>query len=118
MGELRHSVIRVVRSSTNEVDRRGRPRREQELPCRLHIGGQTYAGQVVDLSEAGAGVRATADVRPGVRGTLAIDAIGFPLALVVKRNQDAVVGVEFALDDATAARLRQTLTRLVSLSAA
>jgi hypothetical protein len=39
---------------------------------------------------------------PGSHGTLAIDAVGAPLAFVVKRNEDGVLGGEFALDVSSA----------------
>jgi methyl-accepting chemotaxis protein len=109
MEDLRHSVIRVVRTSTTEVNRRAHPRLEKDLPCRLTAGGQTCAGQLLDLSESGARVRGGSDVRAGARGTLAIDGVDYALACVVDRSEDGVLGLEFALDEATAARLRETL---------
>ena len=39
--ELRHSVIRVVRTSTAEVDRRNHEDRAVDLACRLSVAGQT-----------------------------------------------------------------------------
>ena len=38
--ELRHSVIRVVRTSTDEVDRRRSVRHSVDLPCTLTFAGQ------------------------------------------------------------------------------
>ena len=40
MGDLRHAVIRVVRTSTIEVDRRATLRYQVDLPCRLNVPGQ------------------------------------------------------------------------------
>jgi methyl-accepting chemotaxis protein len=112
MEELRHSVIRVVRSSTIDVDRRGSARLEREIPCRVSAGGQTYAAQIIDLSESGARVRGASKLRAGDRGTLALDAVGAPLAFVVKRSEDGLLGLEFALDEATTGKLHDALGRL------
>jgi len=38
--ELRHSVIRVVRTSTVEIDRRQARRYQLNLPCRLEIAAE------------------------------------------------------------------------------
>ena len=53
-------MIRVVRTSTAEVDRRTSERRRVDLPCRITIDQRTQPGRVVDLSETGAQVRAYA----------------------------------------------------------
>jgi methyl-accepting chemotaxis protein len=41
MEDLRHSVIRSVRTATAEVNRRGDLRLEKDLPCKLTVGGQS-----------------------------------------------------------------------------
>jgi methyl-accepting chemotaxis protein len=118
MEDLRHSVIRAVRGSTADVDRRNSPRLERDIPCRLTAAGQTFAGQVIDLSETGARVRGASGLRAGDRGSLVIDAVSHPLAFVVKRSEDGVLGVAFALDEATAGKLRDALERSGQLRAA
>jgi hypothetical protein len=57
-------------------------------------------------------------LRAGDRGTLAIDAVGDPLAFVVKRSEDGVLGLAFALDEAPAGKLREALRRSGQLRAA
>ena len=54
VAELRHSIIRVVRTSTSEVDRRVEQRLPVDSPCRLSIGGVWSTAMVVDLSAHGA----------------------------------------------------------------
>jgi len=118
MGELRHSVIRVVRTSTAEVDRRGNPRRTIDLACRLMIGGQNYTAQVVDLSETGARVHGAPESQPGLRGTLALGGVDYSLPFIVRRSEHGALGLEFALDNATAAAFSETLGRLSQRRAA
>jgi hypothetical protein len=112
MEELRHSVIRTVRTSAIQVDRRGSARLGIDLACRVMIGGQAHRAQVVDLSGAGARVRGAPAFQAGIAGTLAIDGVGYPLPFIVTRSLDDTLGLAFALDKATEAKLRETLGRL------
>ena len=109
--QLRHSVIRVVRTSTAEVDRRAGQRREIDQPCRLTIDGQTHSGQLVDLSDGGAHVRGAPVLRVGSHGILEIDRVGFPLPFIVRPTEDDSLHLAFELDAATAARLSTTSVR-------
>ena len=62
--ELRHSVIRVVRTSTVEIDRRQARRYQLDLPCRLELaGGGVHAARVADLSDGGAMIEAAPKCR-------------------------------------------------------
>ncbi len=54
MAELRHAVIKVVRTSADEVNRRDSPRYPVDLPCRLSAAGVVQAARLIDLSETGA----------------------------------------------------------------
>ncbi len=117
--DLRHAVIRIVRTSAPEADRRGSQRWRVDLPCRLTVGDQTLEARVTDLSATGAAV--CGDVPPlgiGCRGVLSIDALGFPLPAVVRRSEAGVLGLTLALDAAADARLRARLAVLVEPHAA
>jgi methyl-accepting chemotaxis protein len=116
--DLRHSVIRVVRTSTTEVDRRSSPRYLVSLPCRVTAGGQTSRAQVADLSDTGAQLRDAQTLVAGSRGILDIDGVGFPLPFVVKLSERGVLRMEFALDEATAAKFSGTAARLARPNAA
>ncbi len=116
--QLRHAVIRVVRTSTAEVDRRANPRYVVELPCRLAIGGQTYAAVVADLSDTGAHVRGPFASEVGQTGTLEIAAVGFPLPFVVKASEIDSLRVMLSLDPAMAAEFGGMAERLARKQAA
>jgi methyl-accepting chemotaxis protein len=118
MEDLRHSVIRVVRTSTPEVDRRISARHPMDRAGRLTIGGQTYDARVADLSSTGARVRDVPALQPGLRGTLAIDGVGLPLPLIVRRGGDNALGLEFILDKETGTKFSAMLGRLGQLRAA
>jgi methyl-accepting chemotaxis protein len=110
--ELRHSVIRAVRTSTKEVDRRGGARFDVDLGCRLSVEGRTYDARVADLSDTGAHLRGAPVLRPGVRGSLDIDGVGFSLPITVRFGEADSLRLSFELDGATAVRFRGTPERL------
>jgi methyl-accepting chemotaxis protein len=112
IGELRHSVIRVVRTSTTEVDRRQAERFPVDLPCPLSIAGQSSTARVTDMSMHGAYIRSGSIVPVGTRGTLTADSIGFPLQFTVRATENDGLRLMFELDVATAARLAPNLERL------
>ena len=66
VAELRHAVIRVVRTSTTDVDRRQAERRLVDLPCRLSAAGDVRDVRLVDLSQTGARTAWRAGVAAGL----------------------------------------------------
>ncbi len=111
MEELRHSVIRVVRTATPEVDRRTSPRHPVDLPCGVTVAGQTHSARVIDLSDNGACIRGGPPMQTGRTGTLDVHGVGMPLPFTVKRNDGDGVHVEFTLDAASAAKFKGTPER-------
>ncbi len=73
VAELRHAVIRVVRTSSSDVDRRRAERHPVDLPCRFSAAGNTCDARLVDLSETGARLHGAPALSPGSRGTLSLD---------------------------------------------
>jgi methyl-accepting chemotaxis protein len=116
--ELRHSVIRAVRTSTTEVDRRAGTRFDVDLACRLTVGGRTYGARVADLSDTGAHLRGAPALQVGSRGALDLDGVGFPLPFMVRLGEEDSLRLSFELDEATAARFNGTPERLAQRRAA
>jgi methyl-accepting chemotaxis protein len=116
VGDLRHAVIRVVRTSTTEMDRRRAVRHQVDLPCRLSIPGRTSrSARITDLSEGGARISAVPLLPLGARGDLHLDSIGFPLPFVVRSVDDDSLRVMFELDEVKAAKV-ETIAERLSLS--
>jgi len=115
---LRHSVIRVVRSSTTEMDRRHERRYPEDLACRLVIAGQTYNASINDLSEHGGQVVGGPTVPEGTRGSLTVTGFDMPLPFNVRAAADGQLHVLFELDAATAAKFRSMPERLTVQRAA
>ncbi len=105
MGELRHSVIRVVRTSTADVNRRLSIRARIDLPCRLRIPGQaTQSGRIADISKGGAKVRGAPPLAAGTRGELCLDGANLELPFTVRASEADELHLAFELDTGLATK--------------
>jgi len=119
VSELRRTVMRVIRTSTTEVDRRTSPRYAVDLPCRLTVTGHgVLNARVIDLSEGGARIQGAAALPIGARGTLELDGVRPALPFTVRDADGLMLGVTFELDLTATAGLRPVLERLASRPAA
>ncbi|MGD0432600.1 MAG: methyl-accepting chemotaxis protein, partial [Acetobacteraceae bacterium] len=112
---LKQGVNRAVRTSTDEVDRRGSIRQLVDLPCRVSVPGHPpFDARVSDISEGGACVRGGPALTAGVGGSLGLDEVGFPVPFMVRSRNDDELHVAFALDPAALATFRLFLQRLAA----
>ncbi len=119
VSDLRRTVMRVIRTSTAEVDRRASRRYEVDLPCRLTVTGHgVLNARAVNLSEGGARIQGAAAVPVGARGTLGLDGVGTALPFAVREADGSMLGITFELDQPATAALRSALERLPSRRAA
>ena len=112
MAELRNAVIRAVRTSATEVDRRAAPRQVLNEACRISMTGQAdHAGTLRDLAEGGARIAGGPALPPGARGVLHLPAAGLALGFVVRGGTADLLHVAFtdpvAADSGLAAYLHQ-----------
>ncbi len=113
VGVLKQAVVRVVRTSTPEVNRRRSERQLVDLPCQLSVPGQaTLAARMTDLSEHGACFHGGPSLPAGASGTLAVDAFGFPVPFTVRSCLGDELHVGFALDAAATGKLAAFISRL------
>ena len=119
MDELRHTVIRVVRTSTGEVNRRQHERYPVNLGCRVSVaGGGRCVLRVDNLSADGAALSGDPRLAVGTRGTLELDGIAMTLPFIVRSADDRTMHLAFELAAASTAKLAETLGRLASQRAA
>jgi ABC-type transporter Mla subunit MlaD len=119
VSELRHAVIRAVRNSTPEVDRRAGRRYAVDRACRLVLpGGVVSLGRIIDLSEGGARVAVSASLEVGQRGALGLDGIPGILEFTVLSLEAGSIRLAFELDADGATRLRAVLEGLERREAA
>jgi methyl-accepting chemotaxis protein len=111
--ELKHSLIRVVRTSTAEVNRREHVRYNVDLACRLTIGGLgVHSARVTDLSAGGTAVARAPALQPGTRGTIEVDRVQMKLPFIVLSGDSEMVRLNFELNAADVAKFEQMLERL------
>ncbi len=113
---LGRSVIRVVRTSTTEVDRRACPRHSVDRPCRVQTGGASQEARLADLSEGGAGIHGGPHLASGERGFLELPGINVPIGFVVVAAEADALHVRFEQD--VASTVRAYLERLDQRKAA
>ncbi len=113
VAELKHALIRVVRTSTAEVDRRESTRYPVKLACRVSVAGQGVQNvQVDDLSRGGVSIRGGTALPVGTRGKVEIDRIGMLLPFVVRSADSEALRVAFELDAEEADKLAQMIEHL------
>jgi len=110
---LRHAIIRVVRTSTSDVDRRQAARQPVDLACRLMVAGEMRSARVADLSASGAHLCDAPVLRVGARGTMSLDGVAGAVAFVVRDVDDrGGLHVAFEADDAVRRALEALLAGL------
>jgi methyl-accepting chemotaxis protein len=111
---LRRSVNSVVRTSTEEVNRRSQERILVDLPARLDLPGRPgLQVRLRDISTGGAQLFGVGDITAGTSGRLMLE--GVELAVRCRASTDATsTGVIFAEDPATTGHVTSLVTRLAS----
>ncbi|HEY0184903.1 MAG TPA: methyl-accepting chemotaxis protein, partial [Rhodopila sp.] len=119
VGELKASVIQVVRTSAAEVDRRLDKRHRLDAGCRLQVAGAApRAGRIMNISRGGAAVSGTGPLPVGMHGTLEVDGLDMTVPFVVRETDDKAAHLSIALNPEEADRFAKNLDRLVARNAA
>jgi methyl-accepting chemotaxis protein len=119
VGDFRTAVIRIARTSTEEVDRRqfARVAVDQAVDASF-AGGPPRAAMLRDLSEGGARIGGVPSVATGTHGTLRVQGLAQALPFTVLGTDGEDIRVGFQPDEAKLAALRTLLQRLTSRPAA
>ena len=88
MDELRHSVVRVVRTATTEVDRRASRRRPCLVEATVSHEGQSEVGTLHDISERGCYVVSKLRCPVGCQVNVALSGLGKRLQCTVREQAD------------------------------
>jgi len=93
---LREILVRVVRTSTQDANRRKFPRFAIQSTVEIaDAAGARVSGTLVDASEGGAHVRTERDMRAGERGTLRFDGLAQTLQFAVRERVNGQLHLEF-----------------------
>jgi methyl-accepting chemotaxis protein len=114
VADLRSVLVRVVRTSTDDVNRRRHPRRSLRKACRIMAGSVSFDAEMVDISEAGIGIVTHGQLIAGqeVRISFGSDGRMVTAKVVAKVGQDKA-GMLLA-DDAETKAATSFLLKLAS----
>ena len=119
--DLGQVVVRIVRSSTGDVDRRHFRRVSADISVEIRLnGGAPQPVRIADLSEAGARLLGSAGAAPGMSGILLPGWMGWTEALpfTVMRGDPDGFGIRFQVTDTVRDALRALAEKLASRPAA
>ncbi len=112
IAELRRVLVRVVRTSTSDADRRRQPRYRVDEPCMVTIGGRSQAARVLDLSASGAKIGGLEGMAAAGRGTLRLDRHGAQVSFDIRDLDAGAARVAFAEVDPQLGSFRTVVDRL------
>ena len=100
VADLKRTVVRAVRTSTPQVDRRGSERHIANFPCHVQLDGLGSIGtRTVNLSDGGARVLCHLQVPLDTHGTLRLSGVLEPLPFVVRRIHADGLGIHLILSE-------------------
>jgi methyl-accepting chemotaxis protein len=118
VGDLARSLVRIVRTSTEEIERRSAARLPWDAPGRIEGAGGSSAVTVIDLSRGGAMIGGATALRPGTRVTLHLSGTGLAIPAEVVAAEEDRARLLFLPDPAAEAALGRLLERQPSAAAA
>jgi methyl-accepting chemotaxis protein len=112
---LRSVLVRAVRTSADDTDRRKYPRYSMTVQAEiLDVSSKRLTGELVDISEAGAKLSFSSGMLTGEKGYLRLDGLSLPLPFMVRARQDEMLHVEFELTEAQHVIYRQWFNQRVA----
>lgn len=117
INRLHQVLVRVIRTSHEEVNRRGGVRYDLGRPGSLSIAGQSYAVTVDNVSESGvmvSGLSLAVSFAPGTKVEITISGVSASLAVLVVSAGRGVVHGKFDLSADTGAKWRLEFVRLIA----
>ncbi|MES1149163.1 MAG: methyl-accepting chemotaxis protein, partial [Bradyrhizobium guangdongense] len=112
LSSLQSVLIRTVRNSATEVDRRSSKRYPSDLEVAVSNSRQAvHMTRLVDLSEGGAWIRCAPQINVGETGTLRIKGLATALPFSVRTLDGEAAHVAFQLGDGEKAELADWIAR-------
>lgn len=110
IGGLREILVRVVRTSTGDANRRGAPRFPMADTVEVLDGSnRAQLGKLIDVSETGAHIGCKAESVSGQEGAIKVAGILAPLPFVIRGRNAESINVEFKMPEPLALSYRQWL---------
>jgi aerotaxis receptor len=103
IADLRTGIIRIIRTTTTDAERRSSKRVAVVAPCVVLADGVEHTAQLIDLSETGARLFAPVHLPAGSQATLRLGGADSVARFTVHEiYRDGSIGVAFAGDDVSA----------------
>jgi aerotaxis receptor len=112
--ELRRVLVRVVRTSTAEANRRRMVRYKVDEPCSVEIGSDRRTAKLRDLSEGGAMIAGVAETRAGMTGVLILERCGVRIGFTILGADQGTLHVTFTQEDAGDPRFRTAFATITA----
>jgi ABC-type transporter Mla subunit MlaD len=98
LSSLQAILVKVVRTSTEEADRRRWPRVESNLPIQVNCRGRMQPNAMLaDISEGGAWIRGVPELQIGETGIMTVQGFEPKLPFTVRSQSPEAIHVEFDL---------------------
>jgi methyl-accepting chemotaxis protein len=105
---LRETLVRVVRTSTADANRRMSTRHAVSLYCEISDrSGRKHEGELLDISETGASIRCNPEMARGEIGALKVQGFAAALPFVVRDRRGDSLHVELQMSEPLAISYRQ-----------
>lgn len=111
MRELRHALVQAVRTSTEDVDRRGATRLALDLAVSLRAEGRVVPARLVSLSASGAALEGAPPLAPGAALALRLPDGGAEVGGTVVCMEEGVLRLAFAPPGLPSARFEAIAAR-------
>jgi len=96
---LRGALVRTVRASTEEADRRSEQRFEIRRPAEVTTAaGKRAAAEVVNISKGGATVVSDCRIEVGATGILRIEGLALDLTFEARGRDQRTLNIEFTME--------------------
>jgi methyl-accepting chemotaxis protein len=111
---LREVLVRVVRTSTVDANRRMSTRHSISARGQIfNSAGKQHEGELLDISETGIHIRCSPRMRVGEAGSVRIDSFATALPFIVRDANDDSLHVELQLSQPLSIRYRQWMNEQV-----
>jgi methyl-accepting chemotaxis protein len=105
---LRESLVRVVRGSTADANRRVSVRHAVSVHGEIFgHAGRRHEGELLDISETGAHIRCRPEMQQGETGTLKVQGFATALPFIVRGKREGSLHVELQLSESLSVSYRR-----------
>jgi methyl-accepting chemotaxis protein len=111
---LRSVLVRGVRTSSEDTDRRGTPRYQVDIPVVIESSGRKLQSKILNISEGGAMITCVPSLEPGALGKIEIGGMSRPLDFIVRGGTEESASLEVRVEGNVREQYLNWLSRVTS----